>query len=33
MVDPKMTRFRSMILDEQMMTIEKLTQEVLRVRE
>jgi hypothetical protein len=33
MDDPKMTRFRAMILDEQMMTIEKLTQEALRARE
>jgi hypothetical protein len=33
MVDPKMTRFRAMSLDEQVMTIEKSTQEALRARE
>jgi hypothetical protein len=33
MAEPKMTRFRAMSLDEQAMTIEKLTQEALRARE
>jgi hypothetical protein len=33
MVDPKMTRFRAMSLDEHAMTIEKSTQEALRARE
>jgi hypothetical protein len=33
MVDPKMTRFRAMSLDEQVMTIEKSAQEALRARE
>jgi hypothetical protein len=33
MADPKMTRFKSMSLDEEMTTIEKSTQEVLRARE
>jgi hypothetical protein len=33
MVDPKMTRFRAMSLDEQAMTIEQSAQEALRARE
>jgi hypothetical protein len=33
MVDPKMTRFRAMSLDEQVTTIEKSAQEALRARE
>jgi hypothetical protein len=33
MVDPKMTRFKAMSLDEQATTIEKSTQEALRARE
>jgi arginine/lysine/ornithine decarboxylase len=33
MVDPKMTKFRAMSLDEQAMTIEKSSQETLRARE
>jgi hypothetical protein len=33
MVDPKMTRFRAMSLDEHAMTIEKSSQEALRARE
>jgi hypothetical protein len=33
MDDPKMTRFKSMSLDEHVMTIEKSSQEALRARE
>jgi hypothetical protein len=33
MVNPKMTRFRAMSLDEQVTNIEKLTQEALRDKE
>jgi acyl-CoA reductase-like NAD-dependent aldehyde dehydrogenase len=33
MVDPKMTRFRAMSLDEHMTILEKLAQEALRARE
>jgi hypothetical protein len=33
MVDPKMTRFKAMSIDEHVETIEKLAQEALRSRE